>query len=97
MACLRLVGDVGGEGALPPSSAIIATVRSASCDLRSTASTRVPARASRIAAARPLPMPSSGGAAARDDRDLPGEAEVVFRSRVAHAAGLLLSGRSQKI
>src|SRR6516165_5523239 len=45
--------------AVPPSSDIIATVRSARSRSRSTTSTRAPARASRIAAARPLPIPSS--------------------------------------
>ena len=45
--------------AVPPSAAIIATVRSASASARSTTRTLVPARASSMAAARPLPMPSS--------------------------------------
>src|SRR5262245_13954166 len=44
--------------AVPPSALIISTVRSASFLSRSATTTLVPARASRIAAARPLPMPS---------------------------------------
>src|SRR5262245_12461745 len=43
---------------MPSCAAIMATVRSASAPSRSTTSTRVPARANRMAAARPLPMPS---------------------------------------
>src|SRR3990167_32452 len=43
---------------MPPSALIISTVRSASFRSRSATSTLAPARASRIAAARPLPMPS---------------------------------------
>src|SRR5207248_2556848 len=46
--------------ALPPSCSIIATVCSAASRRISTTSTCAPARANRIAAARPLPIPSSG-------------------------------------
>src|SRR5260370_23618855 len=46
--------------ALPPSCSIIETVCSAASRRISTTSTQAPARASRIAAARPLPIPSSG-------------------------------------
>ncbi len=56
--CASSVTSAAKAAAVPPASAIISTVRSASSRSRSTTSTRVPARASRIAAARPLPMPS---------------------------------------
>ena len=59
LACWSSVTSATKAAAVPPSSAIIATVRSARLSSRSTTSTRAPARASRIAAARPLPMPSS--------------------------------------
>lgn len=52
------VTSAAKAAATPPSAAIIPTVRSASSRSRSTTSTLVPDRASRIAAARPLPMPS---------------------------------------
>src|SRR5262245_43798214 len=54
-----LVTSPAWETAVPPSPLIISTVRSASFWLRSATTTLVPARASRIAAARPLPMPSA--------------------------------------
>src|SRR5687768_12945604 len=53
------VTSASWAAAVPPSAAIIATVRSASARARSTTRTLVPARASSMAAARPLPMPSS--------------------------------------
>src|SRR5258708_426628 len=53
-----LVTSQAMAAAVPPSARIISTVRSASLRSRSATSTLVPARASRIAAARPLPMPS---------------------------------------
>src|SRR5262245_60924061 len=53
-----LVASPAWLTAVPPSALIIATVRSASLRSRSATTTFVPARASRIAAARPLPMPS---------------------------------------
>src|SRR5580658_7972391 len=56
--CLDSVTSYEAATALPPSAAIIVAVRSASCRSRSTTSTLHPARASRMAAARPLPMPS---------------------------------------
>src|SRR5437879_4982857 len=59
--CLAIAfaGDVATMAAAVPSSArIISTVRSASLRSRSATSTLAPARASKIAAARPLPIPS---------------------------------------
>src|SRR2546427_791788 len=53
-----LVTSASHPIALPPSASIIATVRAASSTARSTTTTRAPALANRIAAARPLPMPS---------------------------------------
>src|SRR5438094_363011 len=53
----------------PPPASIISTVRFASATSRSTTITRVPARASRIAAARPLPMPSPAAPPAVPDRE----------------------------
>src|SRR6516162_5101413 len=58
-ACPSSVTSATKTAAVPPSDAIIASVRSARSRSTSTTSTRAPARASRIAAARPLPMPSS--------------------------------------
>jgi hypothetical protein len=56
--CASSVTSAHHGAALPPSAAIIATVRSASARSRSTTSTFVPERANKIAAARPLPIPS---------------------------------------
>ena len=53
-----LVASQASATAVPPSALIISTVRCASFLSRSETTTLVPARASRIAAARPLPMPS---------------------------------------
>ena len=58
LAVASLVTSPPWAAAVPPSAAIISTVRSASLRSRSATSTFAPARASRIAAARPLPMPS---------------------------------------
>src|SRR6516162_4312652 len=59
LACCSSVTSATKAVAVPPSCAIIATVRSARARSRSTTKTFAPARASRIAAARPLPIPSS--------------------------------------
>ena len=73
-----LVTSPACAAAVPPSALIISTVRSASFRSRSATSTLVPARASRIAAARPLPMPSPAAPPPRNDRDLAGQAGVVL-------------------
>ncbi len=85
--------------AVPPSSAIMATVRSASALSRSTTSTLVPARASRMAAARPLPMPSPAAPPPAMMATLPSRPAVVLarflggahdRSSLGPGTGLML-------
>src|SRR5581483_2539465 len=56
--CASSVTSTASGEAVPPSAVIISTVRLARPSSRSTTSTRVPLRASRMQVARPLPMPS---------------------------------------
>src|SRR5579875_3229117 len=65
--------------AVPPSAAIIATVPSAAARSISTTSTLAPARASRIAAARPLPIPSPGAPPPATIATLPARPSVSVR------------------
>ena len=79
--CASSVRSAWCATAVPPSAAIMATVRSASAGSRSTTSTRVPARASRMAAARPLPMPSPAAPPPAMMATLPARPAIVLGSR----------------
>src|ERR1700761_5684848 len=72
--------------AVPPSAAIILAVLSARSRLRSATITLVPARASKIAAARPLPMPSPAAP--------PPEISATLPARPASSSGPFMSSFS---